>query len=394
MKRLMMTVVALGSLGCGAALDVDETVVEEETAALSRSCDASGGIKIVPRSQWGARAARSGRPGHSPNRITIHHTVQGAISGPAAVRQVQGFHQNGNGWSDIGYHFLIDRDGTIYQGNPEGLVGAHVARQNTGNLGIALIGSFDKERLGSEQQRAAANLVAHLGRKYGISVNRTNVRGHGERMATACPGDIDLNELVRLAASGPSCGGTVEPDPVPTPTLDPIEVYWARNLDGSYKLHALAGARTQRVEYYVDDWKIGGASRADGANFPDAYRFTSETRERYFEVRGFDASGKQVSQGIGLMDVTDEVGVYIRQLTRDVFEIGLERAPEGVAAMEVVVDEKYLLTDSVSGQQRSNRAAVRSKFSGIGPRTFKLTTYNADGSVRGSLRRAFDLRGK
>lgn len=209
-------------------------------------------------------------------------------------------------------------------------------------------------------------------------------------------GGVDVNhfngtyeDLLRYANSGgdsrpPTTGDT-------DGKHGPIEVYWARLSDGSYKLHALAGAATVRVEYYVDGYKIGESTRAQGDNFPANYAFDLEKRERFFEIKGFDSNNTQITRGVGLLDVTDEVAVYIRQLAHTTYEIGLERAPSGVAGLEVVVDGKYLLTDSLSQQKRSTRLAVRSPFSTIGERSFTLTTYNADGSVRGHLRRTFTL---
>lgn len=394
---LIITTFILGmTTACGSNLDVDNAQDDStnDIQSVSANCDINAAPKIVSRAQWGARAPRSRRPTHRPNRITIHHTVQSKrLAGAAAARDVQNTHMNGNGWADMGYHFLVDRDGTIYQGNPENLVGAHVARQNTGNLGIAMIGSFHQETLGEVQKQAVARLVRHLARKYNIAINRTNIKGHKERLATICPGNVDLNELVRLAANGPTCTPKQDNPTPPTTTYDPIEVYWARLGDGTYKLHALAGTRTARVEYYVDGFKIGASDRNKGSNFPDTYRFSSETNERFFEVRGFDANDTQISRGIGLIDVTDEVGVYIRQMGKNLFEVGLERAPDGVAGVELLVDDEFLLTDSVTGLKRTTRGAVRHNYSNLGVRHFKLTTYNADGSVRGALRRTFDLRG-
>ena len=175
------------------------------------------------------------------------------------------------------------------------------------------------------------------------------------------------------------------------PKLDPVEVYWARQADGSYDLRALAPQRVERVEYKVDAWTIGEASRADGSNFPDNYTFSSPSRERLFQVLGYDGQGELVARGVGLLDVTDEWGVYIKQMGEGLYEIGLERAPEGVASVSVTVDDRWMLTDQVSGDQRSERAAVRSSFSQLGERRFKITTYNADGSERGNLYRTFEL---
>lgn len=182
-----------------------------------------------------------------------------------------------------------------------------------------------------------------------------------------------------------------DPAPPAASTLEPIEVYWYRRPDGAYDLRALAPAGIDRVVYRVDGYVIGGASRQDGHNFPDAYTFTSSKNERLFEVLGYDASDQQIGLGVGLLDVTDGTGVYVKQMGDHLYEIGLERAPSGVAAIEVSADG-WKLTDAVTGKTRSDRIAVRHKFSQLGPRSFVIDTFNADGSKRGTLRRDFNLR--
>ena len=179
-----------------------------------------------------------------------------------------------------------------------------------------------------------------------------------------------------------------EPTPV---ALAPIEVYWSRGSDGVYALRALAPASVARVVYRVDGWTIASASRGESGNFPASYRFSSETDERRFEVLGYDSGNAQVALGVGLIDVTDGTGVYIRQMGASLYEIGLERAPDEVASIEVRADG-FVLTDSVSGATRSTRDAVRYRFTTLGERRIELTTYGADGRARGTLHRTVTLR--
>jgi hypothetical protein len=172
--------------------------------------------------------------------------------------------------------------------------------------------------------------------------------------------------------------------------LAPLEVYWARQADGRYDLRALGPASVASVEYRVDGFEIGSATKTDGSNFPDSYSFTSEENERFFEVVGFDAANEPIARGIGSIDVTSGTAVYIKQMGAALYEIGLERAPAGAASVEVRADG-FLLTDSVSGKSRSTRMAVRSKFSQLGSRTFAIRTFNADGTLRGTLTRSLTL---
>lgn len=181
---------------------------------------------------------------------------------------------------------------------------------------------------------------------------------------------------------GAVCGSTLP--------AAPIEVYWNRQSTGSYELRALAPAAITRVEYRVDGFLIGSAPKSAGANFPDAYTFTTEDTERSFEVLGFDASNKLSGRGIGLIDVVPGTAVYIRQLGAQLYEMGLERAPAQVATVQLTVDG-IVITDSVSGQAKTSRLAVRHKYSKLGKRSFALSTFNADGSKRGTIKRTFTL---
>jgi hypothetical protein len=182
--------------------------------------------------------------------------------------------------------------------------------------------------------------------------------------------------------------GTSPPAPA---AYSAIEVYWSRGEGGVYQLRALAPASVTRVLYRVDGYVVGRASRADGDNFPTEYRFATEATGRLFEVIGLDDAESQVALGNGRIDTVPGTGVFVKQLGAGSYEIGLERAPAGVTAIEVRADG-YLLTDRTSGSARSTRLAVRSRFTTLGLRRFEITTYGADGTARGTLRRELELR--
>lgn len=205
-------------------------------------------------------------------------------------------------------------------------------------------------------------------------------------------GDYGPQTEARLARApaegfrvGASCGAT---EPV---EQQAIAVHWERRADATYDFRAEAPEDVARVVYAIDDYVIGRASRADGDGFHLHYDFNFHTDERLVEVTGFDAEGREVGLGLGLIDVSDGVAVFIRQQGEGVYEIGLERAPAEVAAIEVRADG-FLLRDGVSGSSWSTRNAVRSSFETLGRRQFEIDTYEADGSHRGTLRRTFTLR--
>ena len=82
--------------------------------------------------------------------VFVHHTASGntytAAEAPAIMRAIYAYHTRSLGWSDIGYNFLIDRFGTIYEGRyggmKRGVVGAQVLGFNRGSSGISVIGDF------------------------------------------------------------------------------------------------------------------------------------------------------------------------------------------------------------------------------------------------------------
>lgn len=109
----------------------------------------------------------------------------------AKVAEIRRWHVKDRGWRDIGYHFLIDRDGTVASGRPIEQTGSHTQGRNTGTIGICLLGGHGSaaddpfERNFTPQQDAAARkLITDLRAKYG----RLTLAGHNNFAAKACPG--------------------------------------------------------------------------------------------------------------------------------------------------------------------------------------------------------------
>ena len=110
---------------------------------------------IVSRAEWGAdEAYRKGPPSYGVVRCAfVHHTVNAntytRAQAPALVRGIYYYHTQVNGWNDIGYNFLIDRFGTIYEGRYGGVAkavrGAQVLGFNSWSTGVALIGTFETQ---------------------------------------------------------------------------------------------------------------------------------------------------------------------------------------------------------------------------------------------------------
>jgi len=160
----------------------------------------------------------------------VHPTAGGndysRAEAASVVKAIQLYHVRGNGWNDIGYNFLVDRFGTIYEGRFGGternVVGAHALGFNSGSVGIALLGTYGSTAPSRAAQDALARLVAwrldlaHVdptafttvisagSEKYasGLPVLLRSVSGHRDTGYTECPGNLlfaRLNDLARAA---------------------------------------------------------------------------------------------------------------------------------------------------------------------------------------------------
>jgi hypothetical protein len=137
-------------------------------------------------------------------KIVVHHTAETGVStGKSSEQVVNGiysYHAKARGWGDIGYHFIIAPDGTIFEGRAGGdfVVGGHVYCSNTQTIGIALMGNFQTQSPGEDQLEALEKLIAGLSKKYNIDPSAESafhgefspvVLGHRDLGSTACPGE-------------------------------------------------------------------------------------------------------------------------------------------------------------------------------------------------------------
>ncbi|MGW0979771.1 peptidoglycan recognition protein family protein [Streptomyces xiamenensis] len=195
------------------------------------------GVEYLSRAAWGADESLRFLPDGSENTptafyafqtLTVHHTVTpNDDPDPAAtVRGIYEFHAITNDWGDIGYHFLIDEEGRIYEGRYSGegglpahnedgdLVTAfHVGGFNSGNLGIALLGDLT-ERPPTDAARASLTRlvrtafrlhgrdpladVTYVNPVNGVEKDVAEISGHRDWLETDCPGEVMYAELAEL----------------------------------------------------------------------------------------------------------------------------------------------------------------------------------------------------
>lgn len=130
------------------------------------------------------------------NEIIIHATAtrpnwRKGQRTSTKVAEVKRWHVGGNGWSDIGYHYLIDRDGTVAKGRPIERTGAHVKGRNSNSIGVAMFGGHGgtasdqfADHFTDDQLDALNRLIADLQKKF---PEITQISGHNQYAAKACP---------------------------------------------------------------------------------------------------------------------------------------------------------------------------------------------------------------
>lgn len=117
--------------------------------------------------------------------IVIHH--MGHTDKEVSAAAVHQMHLN-NGWSGIGYHYVIHKDGSIERGRPVNTVGAHCYKENWHSIGVNLVGNFEMSHPTQKQMASAATLLAALCTTYRINVGDDTIVGHRDKNATLCPG--------------------------------------------------------------------------------------------------------------------------------------------------------------------------------------------------------------
>jgi hypothetical protein len=206
--------------------------------AATRRLTTTSTPTLATRADWGAdESLRRSKPVYAPTLqlAVIHHTAGSnnytAAQSAAIVRAIYAYHVRTLGWNDLGYSFLIDKYGQVFEGRYGGIdrnvVGAHAAGFNTGSVGIALIGDYRKTAVSAAARRALVELlawrldVAHLdprakvkvvssgNSRYpsGAEVQLPVVVGHRDTGPTECPGDRLEQLLPAIASEAAATGG-------------------------------------------------------------------------------------------------------------------------------------------------------------------------------------------
>jgi hypothetical protein len=208
----------------------------EERVPLRRVA-LTGSPPLISRAAWGANEAiRRAAPSYARTLqfAVVHHTAgtnsYTASQSAAIVRGIEVYHVKGNGWNDIGYNFLVDKYGQVFEGRYGGVdknvIGAHAEGFNTGSVGVALLGTYETAAPTAAARTALVNLlawrldVAHVDPlsnltytsggnarfPVGTPVFLRAVSGHRDTGFTTCPGAALYAQLGALARQAATTG--------------------------------------------------------------------------------------------------------------------------------------------------------------------------------------------
>lgn len=180
-----------------------------QAALASQAVDVTPSPEIFSRSQWGADESLRDRSSLRYGEVhagIVHHTVNGNYytreQVPALLRGIYAYHTQSRGWSDIGYNFIVDRFGRIWEGRYGGIdrpvVGAHTLGYNEKTFAMSALGNFETAQPSQAMLDSFGRLFGWKLSLHGVrpdalrqpvgNTTRPAVNGHSDLGQTACPG--------------------------------------------------------------------------------------------------------------------------------------------------------------------------------------------------------------
>jgi len=256
---------------------------------LTRRSDECPSPPLIVRSDWcptGNCPPAAAPSVTAVSHLIVHHSAgtNEAQDWAAVVRAIWDLHVNGNGWSDIGYNYLIDPDGVVYEGRGNDILGAHFCGANSNTMGVCLLGNFQEQEPTEAALAALAALLTWKSADRGLDplaaalhpasgLTLPHLSGHRDGCGTACPGDRlypllgDLrqrtaDQLVACqnSTSAPLAGAghpslRIFPNPV---RADELQVHLETPSAERVSLEIIA-ADGRRLQYYQREKAAGAA---------------------------------------------------------------------------------------------------------------------------------------
>ena len=279
--------------------------------ALAPAATSANGlpVAVTTRAEWGANASymswdpEYARAGH----VVVHHTAgtnsYSAGQSASIVRGIYYYHAVVLDWGDIGYNFLVDKFGTVFEGRsgsvaaPAGRmsIGAHARGVNTGTMGISMMGDYSTVSPSDAQLSSVGKMAGWFLKRAGISdvtgwaglhvwtteryqagstISMPRILGHRDVGYTTCPGNVGYSKLGAIRAIAKAQGSSPQGGSSSAPSTVPQDHPGAVALRGALGANGWIGAATsgvqasakggvfQRFEHGVGYW-----SPATGAQF-------------------------------------------------------------------------------------------------------------------------------
>ena len=306
-------------------------------------------VAVTTRAEWGANASymswdpEYARAGH----VVVHHTAgtnsYSAGQSASIVRGIYYYHAVTLDWGDIGYNFLVDKFGTVFEGRsgsvaaPAGKmsIGAHARGVNTGTMGISMMGDYSAVSPSDAQLSSVGKMAGWFLKRAGISdvtgwaglhvwtteryqagstISMPRILGHRDVGYTTCPGNVGYSKLDTIRAIAKAQGAAPQGASSSAPSTVAQDHPGAVALRSALGVNGWIGAATsgvqastkggvfQRFEHGVGYW-----SPATGAQFVGepvlsawggyGYQTGSMGYPRSGGVVGIDGSRHQIFEG-------------------------------------------------------------------------------------------------
>ena len=202
--------------------------VQSPDSAPGAASAAAAKPYIYTRAQWGAdESLRRTNPSYGQVQLGfVHHTVSSnsysASQVPAMIRGIYAYHVKGEGWSDIGYNFLIDRFGRTWEGRYGGMdkavIGAQTLNYNSWSMGVSGIGNFDVAAVPQAMTNAFKHIFAWkfslsgipgTGKVFANNKYFQRISGHRDGFLTACPGRYLYAKMAEIRAGAAALIGVL-----------------------------------------------------------------------------------------------------------------------------------------------------------------------------------------
>ena len=266
-------------------------------------------VAVTTRAEWGANASymswdpEYARAGH----VVVHHTAgtnsYSAGQSASIVRGIYYYHAVVLDWGDIGYNFLVDKFGTVFEGRsgsvaaPAGKmsVGAHARGVNTGTMGISMMGDYSTVSPSDAQLSSVGKMAGWFLKRAGISdvtgwaglhvwtteryqagstISMPRILGHRDVGYTTCPGNVGYSKLGAIRAIAKAQGSSPQGGSSSAPSTVPQDHPGAVALRGALGANGWIGAATSGVQasakggvFQSFEHGVGYWSPATGAQF-------------------------------------------------------------------------------------------------------------------------------